>query len=281
MLSTVVGYAENLWRTQLGGEVGNRHNDPHNTGPIVPEHCDSTSVVNAIIALVLVIVAIVIAIVTWGIGGIATAVLIGFALALVMATAALVMQVTIVQPGLTDSWNRMMGDIMGMEDAGLESAINNGLGKAVTDSVKVPDYFDQDEDLLFGDPPVGKYPVVDWISRYGAYYTDRLLSIQPKNFDAAYQFKLALQELVYKGSDNFGLYDPLEYLHTWTTLELAKHEVETALRTRELEAQIDTEILKDAEHQRQMILGWALIGLGIVIIAVVIKVLVEYAKIGG
>ncbi|MFC1510579.1 hypothetical protein ACFL49_02855 [Candidatus Omnitrophota bacterium] len=190
------GMAESYFRTALGGRI---------------RYCRSTSIWGAIFAFIVIIVA------TYVSAGKATGPVMKamLAVAVVMAAASLVMQVVVVQPGITSAWNKMMTETMTDVQRFLEVGLQTALTTVVTDQEKVPDWIDMDMDAQVasneGDPE-------DTVSRFSHYYTMRLLKSQP-NLNSAIGIYLAEMtdllygevippDALYADTDNWGLYDP-------------------------------------------------------------------------
>ncbi len=171
-------YGEQVLQEQLGGR---------------PKICKSTSIWAAIAAVVLVIIIIVLSVISAGSfaafmaanGGYLAGLLF---VSLALSTASLVLQVTVVQPGLTKLWNKLQKD-MPVVDQFVEGAIQNGLGTAGGDSALVPDYFDMDTDGRF------KGNSNDQVGRFGFFYTERLKRLEPPNIRDLDLFLKGLNEL--------------------------------------------------------------------------------------
>ncbi|MDO8579979.1 MAG: hypothetical protein Q7S13_00695 [Candidatus Omnitrophota bacterium] len=126
---------------------------------------------------------------------------------LLAAVAAAVIQITVVQPGITDAWNKQL-EALSTRDQFLEGGIRQALLTGVTDQVQIEDLYDTDTDGRFGIGGDGN--PLDQISRFGYYYSEnRIKTINPVNSAEIQEFIDALKELVEVGNDNFCLYDPL------------------------------------------------------------------------
>jgi hypothetical protein len=130
---------------------------------------------------------------------------------LALSTVSLVLNLTVIQPGLTSMWNKMIQD-MDTKDSFLEQALQTALFKAVDDPVQVPDIFDLDNDTMFGKSH-GVYN--DHVSRLGIYYDKRLKDgLRLRDIRFMQDFLFGLRNLVY-GAENpaartFALTDPGE-----------------------------------------------------------------------
>lgn len=188
LASGMAGYGQMLSKTQLDGQK---------------DKCDSTSLVVALVTLVIVVV---VTVVSWGTLGPYAAALAVASIALTVAT--VIMQAAVIQPGISSLWNRIKQKTMSTRDQLIENAIQGGLQKAVTDQVTVADVFDMDGDriwepfnsALLMDP-------VDKISRFAFYYNERMRTINGGGTAALQNFVNAVRELLYKGADDWGIYD--------------------------------------------------------------------------
>jgi hypothetical protein len=68
----------------------------------------------------------------------------------------------------------------------------------------------------------------------------------------------------------------MQFLHSWTTLKLAIAEAELEIKARE----VGLKEKQAGDRQSNMIIGLCLLGLMILIIATLIKLLIEYGKTG-
>lgn len=170
--------------------------------------CGPTGVVGVIIA----IIAIIIIIVTWGTTAPALAPYI--VAGLVLAIGGLVIEMAVVQPGITSQWNRIKEKTLSTRDQFIDNAIQGALQKVVTDPVLVPDLYDMDGDgkwadaptaLLSGDPT--NWPQ-DRIGRFAFYYSKHLREITTRAPVDIQVFADALREFLYSNTDGWGIYDP-------------------------------------------------------------------------
>ena len=129
-----------------------------------------------------------------------------------LSAAAVTLQATVIQPGLTDLWNKTLQDILPTRDQFLEGGIRAALQVSVNDSARVPDLNDSDTDRVWGYTWIEPN---DYISRFGFYYSDRLRRVTPPDVVPVQNFVDALKELIYDDPfssatpDNFGLFDPV------------------------------------------------------------------------
>lgn len=212
LASQMASYGQKIFQEQLGGEK---------------RVCALTGIFMAIITIVIVLVLIVITIMFPPSGGlwaaftaaIGTATGIGLSVALVLSIANLILQVAIIQPGLTAMWNKIVQDTMGIQDQFMEQGIQLGLQNVVTDNKEVPDMQDFDTDYVWGYDAAGK--AKDTINRYAIYYNEkRLKDIYTPPLSQLAKFMNELRDLVYKTpkgpyrdppvdrTPNWGLYDP-------------------------------------------------------------------------
>lgn len=187
------GLAESYFRTALGNES---------------RYCRDTSVWGAIFAFIVVIVA------TWYCVGTCAGLTAPMAAAIIgLAAASLVMQVVVVQPGMTAAWNKMMSKTMTREDRFMETGLQAGLTTSVSDREQVPDWIDMDMDAYAGG--------ADNISRFSHYYTMRLIMNASDINAALLGYLNALADLlygsqpsysIYGDNDDWGVHDPMDCL---------------------------------------------------------------------
>lgn len=187
LASQMASYGQSIFKQTMGGRI---------------EYCKAGSVWGAILGIFLVIIGIILAIPTGGASLVLS--VIGFAL----AVAALVIQIVYIQPKLTELWNKMTQETLGIKDQFVEQGVRVGMQAAVTDTVQVPDIHDRDQDLLWGYE--GLLPK-DTISRFAFYYHERLLEIPKFAMDDLLEFLEKLREFLYACDDDegdpWGLYD--------------------------------------------------------------------------
>jgi hypothetical protein len=178
MASIIASYGEQQLQVNLGGR---------------PKYCKRT---NFLVMVVVIIIAIVVVIITWGAAWPLVAIAIA---ALVLAIAALVINLVVIQPGLTTLWNKMQDALLTMEDKVIENGLMTGLQSSVTDNVTVQDHFDMDLDGQWVDD-LGRSNILrpaDTISRFAYYYTMRMKLLEPFDVPEVDTFSLALKELIY------------------------------------------------------------------------------------
>jgi len=130
LASHMSSYGQSLFKQTLGGKV---------------KICSSTGILGMIISFIIVVI---VTYLTWGTGT-APAVALMNTLAIIglaLNFLASVIQVAIIQPGITSAWNKMTAQLLSREDRFLEQGIRIGLQNAVTDQAKVPDLHDFDID---------------------------------------------------------------------------------------------------------------------------------------
>ncbi len=221
LASQMSSYGQYLFQTQLGGKK---------------RVCAPSGVLMAVIVVVIVIILIIITIISAGAAGGAWAALAGvigivgeaavtaftavvLTVSLLMAVASLVLQVAVIQPGLTRMWNKIIQDTMGIQDQFSEQGILAGLQNVVTDNKAVPDLHDFDNDLIWGFDSDGKPK--DRINRFGYYYSEkRLKKVVVPELPALDRFFNELRDFVYQTptapygdpneSPKWGLYDPVD-----------------------------------------------------------------------
>jgi hypothetical protein len=187
MASQMSSYAQSLVMEYLRGKL---------------EYCKSTSIIGAIITL---IVAIIIAVITYGTG----VYLVLAVMAVVLSAVSLAVNIMVIQPGITNMWNRMTASTMVMEDQFLEGGVRTALQTAVNDTTEVPDLYDYDTDRAWGWDAATGMPN-DTITRYAFYYTKRLKEVELPDLSPVTTFLDALKEFVYSETDGWGLYDQLD-----------------------------------------------------------------------
>ena len=124
-----------------------------------------------IMAIVMLIIAIIITIASYGSGSYMLVVAI---IAIAAAVATLVLQITVVQPGITSMWNKLQQNQPIVEQF-LEGGIGAALQGAVSDQVNITDYFDSNGNGLFGKNVAGAFGASnDTVGRYAVFYTERM-----------------------------------------------------------------------------------------------------------
>jgi len=186
LASQMASYGQQIFEVQLGGSS---------------QVCGWTGVFAAILVIILIVI-------SFYCSGCTAPAIAAVVYVLVVAGINLILQITYVQPGITEMWNDIKQDTFSIAGTFSENAIQTGLQGAVTDTHQVVDFEDLDRDGLFGFPSSGVEPV-DKVARFAVYYTERLkeINLSPAR-DAIQIFKDALNELLFEGSDGWGLYDP-------------------------------------------------------------------------
>ncbi len=206
LVSMMASYTKYVLQTQLGGRV---------------EYCSGTSMlVSIIVFIVLVIVIVVVAVFSYGVGGASaaglfgigaaasTAFFVGLVVAAVLTMAAIVLQATVIQPGLTKQWNKWQQGLSTTEDQYLERALQTALTAIVSDPVTVDDRWDGDMDGRWWSPEANGNLGAgskkgETISRFAYYYTDRMKSILTLNDNLMVK---RLQDILREVSTHLGLY---------------------------------------------------------------------------
>ncbi len=184
LASQMASYAQKLVKENLKGSL---------------EVCDKTSLFTAIISMIIIIIVAVIAIIlapvtsggSAGLGGYIIAMAI---VAIILSIVSVVMQATVVQPGITSMWNKIIGETMSLKNQFVESGVRTALQTAITDSGEVADVFDEDTDRIWGF--TGNVPN-DMVSRFGFYYTQRLKRIQTPDDTEIMAFMRALDDFMH------------------------------------------------------------------------------------
>ncbi len=119
-----------------------------------------------------------------------------------------------IDPGISKMWNRMQNANLSMTGQVMERGVQTALQAVVTDQGKLPDLYDMDMDGLFGYPEGSnpkKDPPKDTIGRFSFYNTKRFLDLSGPDTKQIDDFLKALHQLVLKGDDGWGLWDPVFY----------------------------------------------------------------------
>lgn len=204
MASLMASYGEQLFQTTLGGHR---------------KICSLNGLFITIIAFILVVILVIIAIILIiffppaGIGLFLA--ITAIVVAISAATAALILQITVVQPGITSMWNKMMTVSLSITDQFVERGIQTGLSAVVSDPVNIPDLIDVDADGYFGyplgvDPNDPNARANDYISRFGFYNNERIRRVAnvAGARDAIEKFKTALDNFLYaRGGVDWGITD--------------------------------------------------------------------------
>ncbi len=199
--SYLAGTAEKLSQEHLKGEAG---------------YCDSSSWLEAVFKIILLVIVIIIAIIINIIPGVGSlisallwAVVIGAILAIVFTTISIILQITVVQPGITSMWNEMMAkSFENFEDQVLEQGIQMSLQKIVDDTVELPDVLDFDNDGVYAvvNGAVISGGIPDTYARFAHYNTLRLQGAVANRFDPSYldEFVARLRGLLFLNDTDKG-----------------------------------------------------------------------------
>ncbi|MFH0753759.1 MAG: hypothetical protein V2A70_04270 [Candidatus Omnitrophota bacterium] len=189
LASQMASYGEYVMQVYLGGQL---------------RKCSGTSVIVTIIVLIIVIIVIIISC-YGGCYGVAAGVSLwgvfwgGMIVSAVLLAASVVVNVTVIQPGLTRQWNKWQSALSTMGDQYLEHVFMGVLPMVASDQVMVADRWDNDMDGLWYDSKTGEGDPSAQISRYAVYYTDRMKSIiiPPDNLEVL-KLQLLLQAICTK-----------------------------------------------------------------------------------
>ncbi len=191
--SYLAGTAEKLSQEHLKGEAG---------------YCDSSSWLEAVFKIILLSIVIVIAIIINIIPGVGSlvsallwAVVIGAILAIVFTTISIILQITVVQPGITSMWNEMMAKTFKeIEDQVIEQGIQIAIQKLVDDPIELPDTLDFDNDgvyVVVNGGEIQDDEIVDSYARFAHYNTRRLQGVVGTPSHYVDEFLARLEDLVY------------------------------------------------------------------------------------
>ena len=130
------------------------------------------------LSLLLIVIAVIVAIFTFGSGAGLFLTFVAVA-SVAMATVNLVLQLVVVQPGITSMWNSMQKS-QPIQQQFYEQGVSTALQSIIGDQVKVTDYLDWNMNGVFGLNAQTKQ-ANDKVSRFAVFYTDRLrmLNQQP------------------------------------------------------------------------------------------------------
>jgi len=203
MASLMASQAEYMFQVTLGG--------PEETDGELSV-CGWTGVAAAIVAILIIVVSAL----TGQFEGVV------LAISIILAVANLALQVLVVQPGLTDMWNKQIKKLS-QADQYVERGIITAMQAVVDDQAELRDTIDIDEDGIFGAQE-------DLVSRYGYAYYRRLNNLAGAPLvdrEIIKKFKDALGEFVYRAykpesgvcingtlpycDDNWGIWDPVGY----------------------------------------------------------------------
>jgi len=196
MASNMASYGQAIFQQSLGGKK---------------RICGLTGIAAAIVSIIVIIICIIIIAASYGASTPAATAFWMACVGLVLALVALAIQITYIQPGITEMWNKIIAETMEMSDQFVEMGIQTGLSGSVTDSKLVPDLDDLDSDRVFGleDDGYGYYTAKDVYSRYAKYYNARLREIKVLDSTPMSNFQDALKDFVYADvNTDWGIYDP-------------------------------------------------------------------------
>lgn len=181
LASSMASYGQSLFMQQLGGRK---------------KYCQSSGLLGAILGFVL---AIVLTIFFWQAGTtwlqIAANVLL--VVGTVLSAVSLVLNITVIQPGITSAWNKLAADLLPLVDQFMETALRTALQNSTSDSVQVADLNDLDVDGSFGLDGVTSEPH-DTVSRFALYYNQVFYGITVNRIPEAEAFQRFLQDFVYQ-----------------------------------------------------------------------------------
>ncbi|OGX32830.1 MAG: hypothetical protein A2787_05475 [Omnitrophica WOR_2 bacterium RIFCSPHIGHO2_01_FULL_48_9] len=209
---TVVTIASNLSASQLGSMMASYGEVILQTTALGGrrEKCDWIQVWAIILLIVIIIVGIILSIIFPPLGAIFLAIgltLTGAVIAVALLLIALIIQMAVVEPGMTKLWGKMMeGQLIPLDDF-VERGVQTGLLAAVGDQAIIPDNFDMDLDGLYG---AANGVLNDKIGRFSVYYAERLKRIKPRTAEDVSDFIAALEEFLLLNADGWGLYDPYD-----------------------------------------------------------------------
>jgi len=204
MASTIASYGQKQWVETLGSRSP-------------AEYCKKSS--GGLIALIVLIILIVIAVYTgyvdptaFGTAASTSAVSVSATIGAVMQGMSIIVAAS-TDPGISEAWNKMQEANLSTTGQFVERGVLLALQGAVTDSVKIPDLYDQDADGNYGYPGNNQaLPPNDEIGRFSHYITKRYLELGGPDTAAVRAFIDALHELtMLPGVDNFALFDPVHY----------------------------------------------------------------------
>ncbi|MCR4337126.1 MAG: hypothetical protein NUV91_04895 [Candidatus Omnitrophica bacterium] len=135
--STVASHGEAQLQQVLGGD---------------PDRCEFSAAFLSLMKIVAIVAIVAIGIATGGFGfgaAAATTTVIGGAIAATMATTSMVLNLTVVDPAITEMINGIMTSTMSQVDRTAENGVQMGLQGVVTDEVMIPDFYDLDHDGRF------------------------------------------------------------------------------------------------------------------------------------
>lgn len=161
LASSYASYGEYQIQTTLGGRI---------------KYCKSTGFLAAIIGFIIAVIAFIVSIYCGGCFAYPILAVVLASVSLVLSIANIILQLAVIQPGLTKLWNKMQQNLA-PTDQYLEQALMNSLQSSATDTVNLTDYFDLNTNGRLGlDAANG---AADLVSRLAFFYTERLKSMDP------------------------------------------------------------------------------------------------------
>lgn len=194
MASQMTSYAEMLYQIQLGGARADGADDDLTK-------CGWTGIAAILFSMIIMAV-------IYATGQVELTV---FLISLGLSLTGLGLEQMVVQPGLTELWNKQLLQL-DIADQFVERGVITALQSSVTDDGEMVDNIDMDMDGLYNQ---------DRVSRFGYAYTNRLRSLQVRrvNSDVLKAFLKALEQFLYKENkaytqppvtnDNWGIWDPV------------------------------------------------------------------------
>ncbi|MBI4308990.1 MAG: hypothetical protein HY591_01520, partial [Candidatus Omnitrophica bacterium] len=156
MVSSYASYGEQKLQTELGGK---------------PKICKTSSILETIILAIVIIIIAVVSCIYAGCSGIPLVLMI---ITIALAVATVVLQVTVVQPGMSRVWNKMQQNLP-ISAQFAEQGLQSGIQGVVSDPVQITDYFDLNSNGHFGFTAARPE---DTISRFGFFYTEHMKALQ-------------------------------------------------------------------------------------------------------
>lgn len=162
--SSYASYAERVLQTALGGQW---------------QICKKNSIWAALLSLILLVLIIVIGFLVCGGCTMPAATawassMVLASLAVALSVANLVLQVVVVQPGMSRLWNSMQLSSMPLQGQIMEQGLQSAIQSVTTDQAQLTDYFDENTNGRFG----ASVTADDTINRFGFFYTERLKTVK-------------------------------------------------------------------------------------------------------
>jgi len=198
LASQYASYAEMLYQVELGGDANDGADDDLTK-------CGWVSITAILLSIIIMIVA-------YMTGQVQ---LLVFVIALIASIAALAMQAMVIQPGLTDLWNKQL-QRLGPIDQVVERGLQVTLQNVVNDAEETLDVNDMDMDGLY----IANSN--DHVNRFGNHYALRLDGLKGRLPDSTIlkNFLARLEQFLYEdnilypppstlATDNWGIWDPV------------------------------------------------------------------------